>query len=201
MKSSKLLAPTLFLLVLAGVWIAKQQIDPQQLRKLAGQGGDFVLQSSQGPLGLKDLRGKVVLIYFGYAACPDICPTNLALMAQALELLTPEQRQQVQGLFISVDPERDDLTRVSVYAQAFDPQILGLRGDAAEIAELAARYGVIYEKVQLGDSAMGYVIDHSSETYVVDQTGQLRFRLPHASAPEQIRDSVLKLLAENQNGA
>lgn len=194
MSNKALLAPLLFAALLLGVWLLNERVDVKQLRDLSGMGGDFVLQGAEGETALEDFRGKVVLAYFGYAACPDICPTNLALMSQALDLLPEADRKQVQGLFISVDPERDNLIRVSVYAQGFHEQIKGLRGDEATIAELAKRYGVIYQKVQIPDSAMGYVLDHSSETYVIDQQGQLRFRLAHASPPEQIAKTVQGLL-------
>ncbi len=156
-------------------------------------GGDFTLQSAQGPVSLKDFRGKVVLIYFGYSMCPDICPTNLSMMAGALGQLSKEELQRVQGLFISVDPERDSVQRLEEYTQYFHPAIMGITGKPEVIAELAKRYGAVYKKVVL-DSATNYVVDHSSETYVIDPQGKLVERLPHGALPEQILAAIRKYL-------
>ena len=156
-------------------------------------GGDFTLQSAQGPVSLKDFRGKVVLIYFGYSMCPDICPTNLSMMAGALGQLSKEELQRVQGLFISVDPERDSVQRLEEYTQYFHPVIMGITGKPEVIAELAKRYGAAYKKVVL-DSATNYVVDHSSETYVIDPQGKLVERLPHGALPEQILAAIRKYL-------
>ncbi len=156
-------------------------------------GGDFTLQSVQGPVSLKDFRGKVVLIYFGYSMCPDICPTNLSMMAGALGQLSKEELQRVQGLFISVDPERDSLQRLEEYTQYFHPAIMGITGKPEVIAELAKRYGAAYKKVVL-DSATNYVVDHSSETYVIDPQNKLVESLPHGALPEQILAAIRKYL-------
>ncbi len=156
-------------------------------------GGDFTLQSAQGPVSLKDFRGKVVLIYFGYSMCPDICPTNLSMMAGALGQLSKEELQRVQGLFISVDPERDSVQRLEEYTQYFHPAIMGITGKPEVIAELAKRYGAAYKKVVL-DSATNYVVDHSSETYVIDPQGKLVERLPHGALPKQILAAIRKYL-------
>ena len=98
------------------------------------QGGDFTLDSVAGPVRLADLRGQVVLIYFGYTTCPDICPTNLAFLAAALRELTPDELQRVRVLFVSVDPERDDTPRLAVYAAYFHPNIQGVTGAPEQVA-------------------------------------------------------------------
>lgn len=154
-------------------------------------GGDFTLQSANGPVSLKDFRGKVVLLYFGYTWCPDICPTNLSMMSGALSQLNETERTRVQGIFISVDPQRDTLERLDSYTKYFHEAILGITGSAEAIRELANRYGVAYQKV-VQESATSYVIDHSSETYVVDPSGKLVERLPHAATPEEILTAVRK---------
>ncbi len=100
----------------------------------APPGGDFVLQSWAGPVALSDLRGKVVLMYFGYTWCPDICPTSLALMSAAFGELQPEQLERVQGLFVSVDPARDTTQRLKEYGAYFHPSILGVTGSEETVA-------------------------------------------------------------------
>ena len=160
-------------------------------------GGDFSMQAQSGPVSLKDFRGKVVLIYFGYTMCPDICPTNLAMMSNAFMQLeeTPEGKQilaNVQGIFISVDPQRDTLKRLAEYVGYFHPSLIGLTSTPEAIKEVADRYGAAYQKVIQDDSATNYVVDHSSETYVVDPQGKLVERLPHAAPPEQILAAIRK---------
>lgn len=153
------------------------------------QGGDFTLQSHQGPVALNDLRGKVVLIYFGYTWCPDICPTNLSMMAGALSQLNDTEANKVQGIFISVDPERDSTERLDTYTRYFHESILGLTGSADEIKAIADRYGVAYQIVKQA-SETNYVVDHSSETYVVSPNGKLVEKLPHAALPEQFLAAI-----------
>lgn len=158
------------------------------------QGGDFTLQAAgSAPFRLSDLRGKVVLLYFGYTACPDVCPTNLATLAAAIKQLTPQEQPQVQAVLISVDPERDTNERLARYAAHFHPSFIGVTGTAGQIAQAAQQYGVAYRKVDSG-SAMGYLVDHSAETYLLDKTGKLIQRLPHGSTPQQVVDAVRPLL-------
>jgi protein SCO1/2 len=149
------------------------------------KGGDFRLQSANGPVGLEDLRGQVVVLYFGYTFCPDICPTSLALLTLALEQLSPSELEQVQPLFVSVDPERDTPERLAAYAEYFHPRILGLTGDPAELAATAELYGAAYRKVEQG-SAAGYLVDHSAMTYIIGRQGRLAHSLVHGTPPETI---------------
>lgn len=160
----------------------------QQLAGLSAspRGGDFVLDSPDGPLSLSELRGKLVLIYFGYTWCPDICPTNLAILTQVLRALDAQERAQVQVLFISVDPGRDTPERLRQYTGYFHPDIIPLSGQPEQLAEIGARYGAAWRRVEQPDSAMGYVVDHSADTLVVDQQGQLADHIAHATPPEQI---------------
>ena len=156
-------------------------------------GGDFTLQSAKGNVTLSDYRGKVVLLYFGYTSCPDICPTSLTLMRIALSQLTEEELKKVQGIFISVDPQRDTPERLAQYSSHFHENIIGLTGNDADIARAARQYGAIYQRAE-SDSALGYTVDHSSVTYVIDQQGRLNATLPHGAPPESILQAVRSLL-------
>jgi protein SCO1 len=159
-------------------------------------GGDFELESADGPLSLASLRGQVVVIYFGYTWCPDICPTNLAFIANALKALDPGELERVQALFVSVDPERDGTGRLAQYTGYFHPRIRGLTGRAEQIAQVARLYGAAYRRTEQVGSAMGYQVDHSSSIYLVDPKGRLAVTLDHGTAPERITAAIRSLLAD-----
>ncbi len=153
-------------------------------------GGDFTLNSVNGEVSLKDFEGKLVLIYFGYTYCPDICPTNLGNLSVAYRQFTQQERDQLQILFISVDPERDTPARLKQYADYFESNMIGLTSDAQTIAELSRRYGVVYAKVDDPNNGTNYAVDHSAFTYVVDQQGQWQQQLPHATTPDMFIKTV-----------
>jgi len=160
----------------------------------AAVGGDFVLRSPSGPLSLSSYRGKVVLIYFGYTYCPDVCPTSLASMAQALSALTAAELAQVGGLFISLDPARDTMEVLQAYAPFFHPAIVGLTGSPGEIAQVARQYGVRYME-RRSDGGAPYTIDHSSAIYVVAPDGKLAAVLPPESSPQSLLAMIRALAA------
>lgn len=147
-------------------------------------GGDFTLTSVNGEQSLSDFKGKLVLAYFGYTYCPDICPTNLGNLSVAYRQLTPEEKDNLQILFISVDPERDTPERLKQYADYFEANIIGMTGDPKTIAEISRRYGVVYAKVDDPNNGTNYAVDHSAFTYVVDQQGNWKQQLPHATSPD-----------------
>jgi protein SCO1/2 len=148
-------------------------------------GGDFTLPSPEGPVALSSYRGKVVLIYFGYTFCPDVCPTALSSLAQALSALTPEELAKVASFFISVDPERDTMEVLKIYAPFFHPGIVGLGGTPEQVAQVARQYGARYMKQKPNADGL-YSVDHSSFTYVVAPDGKLAASLPHGSPPREI---------------
>lgn len=166
------------------------------LPRAAGGGGDFTLQSADGPLVLGDYHGQVVLVYFGYTYCPDVCPTSLAATAAGLKLLTPAEQARVKVIFVSVDPERDTPARLKEYAAFFHPNIVGATGTAAALADIARRYGAFYAKQPAATAGGSYVVDHSSETYVVAPDGRLVGKLPHAAAPAQVAAEIRKHLQQ-----
>jgi len=178
-----------------GVWFGNQASAPEPTSGYAHMGGDFTLQSSSGPVSLTDYRGKVVAIYFGYTHCPDVCPTSLAALSQAINQLTDQERAQTQGIFISVDPERDTPEIAAEYAQAFHPSFSGLSGTPEAIAEVAKRYFVLYEKVVLEDSEMGYAVDHSSILYVLGKNGVVQNLVRHSESQDDLVKSLRTALA------
>ncbi|MCB1622555.1 MAG: SCO family protein [Thiothrix sp.] len=155
-------------------------------------GGDFVLTSDGQTVRLQDFRGKVVVMYFGYTSCPDVCPTTLGLLGAAVKALKPEEAAQVQGLFISVDPERDQGEKLMGYAQHFYPDFIGATGTEEQLRQVTRQYGVFFEK-QPGNSALGYLVDHSSQLYIIDKQGRFKTVLPH----DLSRDDLVHVLRAN----
>lgn len=157
-------------------------------------GGDFTLQSPNGALSLGSFRGKVVVLYFGYTACPDICPTSMATLKQGLKQLTDAELAQVQGIFISVDPERDTPEHVQQYAQYFHPNIVGVTGKPEVLAEIAQRYNVTYRKVAMEGSSMGYTVDHSALLYLIGKDGRVRKQVQHVVPADELAGDIRQLL-------
>ena len=155
------------------------------------KGGDFTLFSDKGAVSLSDFKGKVVAFYFGYTQCPDICPTNLSILSQALHKLSKQEMQLLQPLFISMDPGRDSPSRLTEYVNFFHPKFIGLSAAPDDLEPVVQQYGAFYEKVKYSNSAMLYGIDHTSEIYIIDKQGQLFKILPHAS-PVDIVVQVLR---------
>ncbi len=175
------------LLLLAGVSILRPSAP------VAGAGGDFTLQTQDGPISLAGLRGKVVLLYFGYTYCPDVCPTALTSYAAALGRLKPEVLAKVAVVFVSVDPERDTLPHLKEYAAFFHPKITGATGSAAQIQALARQYGVFYAKQPANENG-NYSVDHTSESYLIAPDGHLAQRLPHGTSPEALAAAIQRWL-------
>lgn len=188
----------LLALVVAGVALFWQPEMPERPvpRAIIAAGGDFTLQSASGPVALKDYRGKLVLVYFGYTFCPDICPTSLAATAEGLKQLKPEELAQVAMIFVSVDPKRDTPERLMEYVEFFHPAIVGVTGTAESIAEIAKRYGVFYAEQKVETAGGGYVVDHSADTFIVAPDGQLVGKMVHATPPDQVVVAIRKYLKQ-----
>ena len=142
---------------------------------------------------LSDYKGKVVVIFFGYIQCPDVCPTTLANMAEVMKLLGDDARR-VQVLFITVDPERDTRELLAAYVPQFHPTFVGLSADAATTAATAREFKVFYQK-QAGSTPHTYSIDHSANSYVYDPQGRLRISVMHAEPAQKIADDIKLLLS------
>ena len=134
----------------------------------AVQEESFTLDSPEGALSLKDLRGNVVLIFFGFTSCPDVCPISLSTISHAFSYLTDDELERSRSLFISLDPERDTMERLKKYTGYFHPNITGVTGSIKELGMVAKIFGVNFEKKNSPDSALGYVIYHSSKIFVIE---------------------------------
>lgn len=161
-------------------------------RQLPQVGGHFALSTADGRrVSDETFRGKWLLVYFGYTSCPDVCPTTLSSMAQALEKLGP-LADKIQPVFITVDPARDTPEIVGEYVKDFDPRFIGLVGSPQEIAAAAKEFRVYYAVRQLGHNE--YVIDHSSFIYVLDPNGTFVRLLTGDLPGHQLADELRKLI-------
>ena len=142
---------------------------------------------------LSEMRGKTVLLFFGYTSCPDVCPTTLAELKQALGELGEEKAKQVQVLFITVDPERDNPERIQEYVNHFNPDFIGLSGTESELIPVWQNYGVFREIVE-GTSAVGYIVNHTARVTLIDQDGNMRVSFAFETPVEDIVHDLKLLL-------
>lgn len=188
----------IILAIAATVWMRRPYPFHGRLVQPPKPAPDFTLTDQNGrDFRLSDQRGQIVLLFFGYTTCPDVCPTTLARFRQVQRSLGPAAAQ-VRFVFVTVDPERDTPARLGYYVETFDPDFIGLTGDHATLARVWESYGVYAERQEVPGSAGGYLMAHSSWTYLVDQDGNLRLIYPYEATEEDITQDVLHLL--NQGG-
>jgi protein SCO1 len=202
MKAKIFLGISLFVLLIIGgtQWLAPSgsyifhgaRIEP------APRAADFTLIAQDGkPYRLSDQAGKIVLIYFGYTTCPDVCPATLSQLRQVRALLK-QQANLVQVVFITIDPERDPPERLRSYLGNFDPTFVGLSGPTSDLDPVWRAYGVYRAKVTTGNS-LSYTMDHGSYIYVIDSRGLLRETFSFGETTANILEDVKFLLGSAAN--
>ena len=184
------------------------QPEPEQdLKAQYLPAGDFSLQTSAGLQRLSDFRGKPVVLYFGFTSCPDICPLGLSTIRDALN--SDLGLSEVVALFVTVDPQRDTLDRLSEYVEFFHPNIIAMRGDKKETAKIAKQYGTYFIKAPLpgakesqkglsGDANTevdpnAYTVDHTAYYFVLDKQGELTRVLEHNAKPNELAAALLSV--------
>ena len=157
----------------------------------------FTLTDQYGtPRSLSDFKGKVVSLFFGFTHCPDIRPTHLARQAEVMRQLGP-QADQVAVLFVTLDPERDTPAALKTYMDAFDPRFIALTGSTEETNKVAKQYKIFWQKTPLPDSALVYTIDHTTNSFVIDQTGRLRLTVPHEMSAADVAHDLKLMIEKN----
>lgn len=163
---------------------------------IADLGGDFELSGAGGArVRLQDYRGRIILLFFGYTHCPDVCPTSLVTLKQAVEGLG-KSGDQTQVIMVSIDPQRDSPDHVAQYVRYFDPQFVGLSGTRDEIDKVARQYRVFYRP---GDALRQgeYLISHSAYVYALDRQGRVRALHGAEARPAEITETARQLLQES----
>lgn len=188
----------LLMVLLIGVLAAcKPAADTSKLVATDITGADFAqslsLTDHTGkPRTLADFKGKAVALFFGYTHCPDVCPTTMADMKQAMKMLG-SRADEVQVLFVTLDPARDTQEVLAQFVPSFDKRFIGLRGSELETAAVAASFKVYVKKVEeQGKGA--YTIDHSAGTYVYDKSGKIRLYVDYGEKPADIANDIKQIL-------
>lgn len=157
-------------------------------------GGEFTLQSADGPVSLSDFKGKAVVMYFGFLNCTEACPASMSVLKKALSRMPAEQVAQVQPIFISVDPKRDTVENLAEFSDYYHPNMIGLTDTEKNIKALSKQYGVFFDLVDLEGSAANYTVDHSSRFYIIDTQGVLITTMSHSTTPNELAAKLASLL-------
>lgn len=184
----------------ASAWLTGCGDRKPQFKAIDLTGADYArdlrLPDADGRMrSLQDFRGKVVVLFFGYTQCPDVCPTTLAEITEAKRLLGPDGAR-VQGVFVTLDPERDTPQVLKAYLANFDPSLVALRGTPDQIAAVAKDFKIFYRKVE-GKTPGSYTLDHSAASYVYDPQGRLRLYTRYGSGAEALAADLKLLLTES----
>jgi protein SCO1/2 len=150
--------------------------------------------SDDAQFNLKSLSEKIVLIFFGYTSCPDVCPSTLSDMKRVTKLLG-DDADSVQVIFITVDPDRDTVEKLNSYLSLFDPKFLGLTGAVSDLEKVWDEYGVYREVDTSSKTAAGYLVNHSSRLYLIDQKGRLFLTYGYGTSPESIAEDIEYLIS------
>ena len=182
----------------AAAWLAACSDSKPQFASVDITGADYAkdlaLTDHNGQARtLKDFAGKVVVLFFGYTQCPDVCPTTMTELAEVKRLLGA-QGEQVQGVFVSLDPERDTPEVLKAYMANFDPSFVALTGNADQLAAVAKDYKVYYKKVE-GKTPTSYTLDHSAASYIYDPQGRLRLYARYGAGAPVLAADIKLLLA------
>jgi cytochrome oxidase Cu insertion factor (SCO1/SenC/PrrC family) len=157
-------------------------------------GGPFTLTNQKGErVTDATFRGKYMLVSFGYTSCPDVCPAELQLMANAVDLLGANA-EKITPIFITVDPERDTVQQIGSYVENFSPRMVGLTGTPEEVKEAASAYRVYYAKAEGASTASGYLMDHSTFIYLMDPQGQYVTHFAYGTTREKLAEAIAKAM-------
>jgi len=180
--------------IAAGYWLVSGgRIGSTETADLVG--GPFSLTDQTGAtLSSEDLKGRYMMVFFGYTYCPDVCPTTLTVVTQALDMLEPAVRDKVEPVFITIDPARDTSAALAAYSQHFHEKIHYLTGTPEQIAEVAKAYRVFYQKVE-SEEFSDYLMDHSTVTYLMGPDGRYVSHYGFNSEPDEIAKDLTRRIA------
>lgn len=156
-------------------------------------GGDFSLNSVDGEVSLSDFRGKVVVLYFGFTECHEVCPTSMGVLRNTLQRLSETELNQLQSIFVSVDPARDTAQKIADFTSRFHPTIIGVRGSSEQVEAVANQYHAYFKQDEVVDET-DYKFRHSSRFYIVNQNGILVDAMRHSTTSNELLARVKQLI-------
>ena len=159
-------------------------------------GGDFTLKSIQGDVSLSDYKGKAVVMYFGFISCPEVCPNSMGVIQTAFNKLKAHEIDQVQGLMISIDPERDSLENLNEFTQYYHPNIQGLTGTDEQLEATSKLYGAYFKKQK--DKKNDYLFEHVSRYYIINKHGDLIDAMRHSTTPNELVARLKETIGSEQ---
>lgn len=189
----------ILLLIVISVGIGLYLMPKPQLPSNKNQGevligGDFTLMDQHGKqIQDSDFRGKLMLVFFGFTHCPNICPTDLFIMSEAINLLGKDSKD-VAPIFITVDPERDTSEVLANYLNNFSKSLIGLTGTTAQIEQVTSNYRIYYAKAKDENSSLEYTMDHSTFTYLMDRNGKYITHFAHNTNAQEMSNTIRKYL-------
>lgn len=164
-------------------------------------GGPFTIQGTEGPFSLSDIQGQVGVLYFGFLNCTEACPGSISVYQAARKQLSAEERQQVQFVFISVDPARDTPEELLAFEQYFNGTLTVASDTEENIRELTKQYGVYFDLIDLEGSELGYTVDHSSRFYMIDPQGNLITSMSHSTTPTELAAKIQQMLKPQEDAS
>ncbi|MEM7360521.1 MAG: SCO family protein [Pseudomonadota bacterium] len=188
------LALSLLLVVLGLFAINSDNSFGDRPSSISELGGDFTLQHHEGEVSLSDFTDKVVVMYFGFTSCPEVCPNSMGVISAAFNRMDQASQDQVQGLLVSLDPSRDSLANLAEYAEFYHHKIIGLTGSQDSITAVTNQYGAYYDFADISRAGEDYAIEHSSRYYVIDQQGRLVAAMRHSTTPNELKTQIEELL-------
>lgn len=183
--------------VVVGLFVLTVDADFDSPNKsFADLGGDFTLQSADGAVSLSDYRGKVVVMYFGFLSCPEVCPNSMGVISAALNRLSEHELASTQAMLVSVDPARDSVDALADHARFYHPKVIGLTGSTEDIDQVTRQYGAYYNISDIEAQREDYGVEHSSRYYVIDQRGELIAAMRHSTTPNELYTQLSELLSQ-----
>ncbi|MDG0969333.1 MAG: SCO family protein [Porticoccaceae bacterium] len=149
-------------------------------------GGDFSLRNIDGKVTLSDYQGKVVVVYFGFLSCPEVCPTSMSVLKRSLEMLAPSELEKTQVILVSIDPQRDGFQDLADFTRYYHDNIIGVTGSVDEIQQISEQYGAFFEITESESVESAYAYRHSSRYYVINQSGKLIQAMRHSTTPNEL---------------
>ncbi|MDO4643399.1 MAG: SCO family protein [Cardiobacteriaceae bacterium] len=188
---------TLILAVALVCWYLSQRRNPlgEPAVTVTATGGDFKLQSANGEVSLATFHGKILVLYFGFIDCKAACPESMGTLRQALLRMNDNERSEVRGLFVSLEPDKDSLKDLAAFARYYHPNVVGATADTANLRKMAHEYGAYFQNSDLDDSRIGYTTDHSSRFYIINREGKLVAILSHSTTPNELIAKIREILS------